>query len=259
MAQAPRPAPRSLQVLGTRQVTRNMLRVTLGGPALDDFPAEQDGGYVKLMLPPLPGTEKPTVRTYTIRNQREGAAGTELDVDFALHGVSEGEAGPATDWAMAAKAGDTIQVGGPGPAKPLPPGADHYLIAGDMTALPAISVNLERLARDARGVAVIEIQHEDDRQAIDAPTGVELHWLVNPHPGATDRLLAGHLRSLEWPQGRVYAWAACEFTSMRALRAYLREERGLGRDQLYISSYWKSGLSEDSHKVIKREDAEASA
>ena len=180
----------------------------------------------------------------------------ELDIDFALHGTGGRDAGPATEWAMAAEAGEVVMVAGPGPAKPLPPGASRYLVAGDMAALPAIGVNLERLDRQARGSVVIEIQHEEDRQPIDHPPGIELHWLVNPEPGQRSDLLPAHLRSLGWEEG-TYAWAACEFSAMRALRSYLLEERGLGRDALYISSYWKSGLTEDSHKVVKREDAEA--
>ena len=251
MTDRSRPAPRKFEVTGTRPVSRNMLRVTLAGEGLATFPAGQAGGDVKLMLAPAPGSEKPTVRTYTIRNQRADG----IDVDFALH-TSAGEAGPATEWALAARPGDEIAAGGPGSAKPLPAGADWYLIAGDMTALPAIGVNLEQLARDAKGVAVIEIQHEDDRQAIDAPPGIELHWLVNPQPGER-QVLADRVRSLGWRDGTVYAWVACEFSSMRELRTYLREERGLGRHELYISSYWKHGLAEDSHKVVKREDAVA--
>jgi hypothetical protein len=27
------------------------------------------------------------------------------------------------------------------------------------------------------------------------------------------------------------------------------------RDQLYVSSYWKMGQSEDKHKIIKKQDA----
>jgi len=253
MAPPGRPAPRKFETISARPVTRNMVRVTLGGEGVATFPAGQEGGYVKLMLAPLPGTERPVVRTYTIRHQRPDA----IDVDFALHGVGSGNAGPATEWALSVEGGEAIMVGGPGPAKPLPEGADWYAVAGDMTALPAIGVNLENLPRDARGVAVIEIQHEDDRQAIDAPPGVEIHWLVNPEPGSNPALLADRLRSFGWPAGRVYGWAACEFSAMRALRAYLREERGLGPADLYISSYWKAGLSEDAHKVVKREDAEA--
>ena len=42
---------------------------------------------------------------------------------------------------------------------------------------------------------------------------------------------------------------------MKLLREYLRAERGLGTDRLYISSYWKQGLVEDDHRDIKRSDA----
>ena len=43
---------------------------------------------------------------------------------------------------------------------------------------------------------------------------------------------------------------------MRRLRTYLRQDRGLGPDQLYISSYWKQGTREESASDVKRADAE---
>jgi NADPH-dependent ferric siderophore reductase len=232
-----------------------MRRVTLAGPGLETFPAGQAGGYVKFNLGGGEEGGKPVIRTYTVRHQRPDG----LDIDFALHGVGSGTSGPATDWAQSVKRGDIIAVGGPGPAKPLPPGMDLYMLAGDMTALPAISVNLEQLDRRARGFAVIEIQSEEDRQEVDHPPGVEMIWLVNPHPGEASDLLVDRVRSLPWAEGEVYAWAACEFGSMRALRTYLREERSLGPDRLYISSYWKLGNTEEMHKKVKSEDAMASA
>lgn len=256
MAPPNRPAPRQLTVLSKKFVSPNMLRVTLGGEGLEGFPAGQQGGYIKLNLPNPDKPGKMLVRTYTIRAQREG----ELDVDFALHAdTATGHAGPATDWAMNAQAGDSVLVGGPGPAKPLPDAADFYLVAGDMTALPAISVNLAALPATARGFVALEAMSEEDRVALSAPEGVEVRWLINPQPGSQPELLAGALREAGWPQGDVYAWAASEFSAMKALRSYLKDERGLGPDQLYISSYWKSGLNEDAHKLAKREDAEAQA
>jgi len=245
-----RPEPKTFQVLAARLLTPNMRRVTIGGDALASFPAGQAGGYVKLMLP---AGGRAAVRTYTISAQRDDG----LDIDFALHGAG-GEGGPAVAWSRTARPGDTVTVGGPGPAKPLPPGADHYLVFGDMTALPAIAVNLAALPADARGHALIEIQSEADRQDIDHPDGLELHWLVNPQPGHDPHLFEGVARSLGWPEGRVYAWSASEFETMRRMRRYLREERGLGPSDLYISSYWKHGLVEDEHRTVKRADAEAS-
>lgn len=228
-----------------------MLRVTMGGKGLAGFPAEQAGGYVKLRLAPEAGSTKPAVRTYTIRAQRDDA----IDVDFVLHEDAGGEAGPATDWAMKARKGDRIEVSGPGPAKPLPADAGFYLVAGDMAALPAIAVNLANLPGSARGFAAIEIQDEADRQDLERPSGFEIEWLVNPHPGAKPDLLAERLRAQNWLSGEVYAWAASEFSSMRALRQYLRDERDLGPDRLYISSYWQAGSTEDLHRLAKRQDS----
>lgn len=232
-----------------------MLRVTLTGPELAGFPSGQKGGYVKLMLPPAKEGQKPTVRTYTIRDQRP----EELDIDFAMHADESGAAGPATRWALTAQPGDRIDVGGPGAAKPLLSGFDHYLVAGDMTALPAISANLETFFADAGGFVVLEVQDEADRQDLAVPRGFEVRWLVNPQPGARPDLLEQALREFGWPGERTYAWAACEFSGMARLRTYLRRERGLGSSEFYLSSYWKSGLVEEAHKIAKRADAEANA
>ena len=251
MAPPHRPPPRTATVLARRQITPNMLRLTLGGPGMADFPEGSAGGYIKLRLYP-DGPEGPvSVRTYTIRHQQEGS----IDVDFALHTDERGEHGPATSWAMQAGIGDSIQIGGPGPAKPLPEGHDFYLVAGDMTALPAIAVNLERLPAKAIGYGIIEVQCEEDRQDIAVPPGFDLDFVVNPVPGTGAALMLAQLRAAAPREGEMYAWVASEFETMRALRSFLRDELGLGREQLYISSYWKAGLAEDDHKRIKSEDA----
>lgn len=240
-----------LTVLDSQRISPSMHQVTIGGPDLDHFPSGQAGGYFKLILEPGSEGKKALMRTYTIRRQRE----RELDVLFALHGGNA--AGPATSWALDAKHGDPMTIRGPGAPKPLPPRFDFYLIAGDMAALPAISANLEQMDRRAKGVAVLEIQHEDDAVAIDAPEGIELRYLINPLPGTRPTLLSDALRQVERPAGTLAAWAACEFSGMRQLRGFLRDELGLTPHELYISSYWKHGLSETEHKLVKREDADA--
>jgi len=248
-----RPEPRTLALLSRTQVTPHMVRLRLGGPGLAGFPQGSEGGYVKLRLSEGGDGAKPVVRTYTIRHQDEDA----LDIDFVVHGLDHDTPGPAVSWALNAAIGDTIKVGGPGPAKPLPEAMDRYLVAGDMTALPAISVNLESLPADARGAAVIEIQHEDDRQDIAVRQGFAIHWLVNPHSGNDPELLLRTMRDLGWQDGETYAWVAAEFSTMRALRDYFRIERGLGPDRLYVSSYWKQGEDEDNHRVTKRAELDA--
>lgn len=246
-----RPEPRILTVIDSFRVTPNMHRITLGGAGLAGFPHGQSGGYVKLMLPG-PQDGKATVRTYTIRHQSEST----IDVDFALHGVG-GESGPATRWATNVQAGDTVKVSGPGAAKPLPDGPGPFLLAGDMTALPAMSVNIEALPEDATGHAIILIREAADKQDIAAPAGVTIQWLVDADLGANPALLVDAVREVPSVDALSYAWAACEFEAMKLLRQYLRVEHGFGTERLYISSYWKRGLIEDDHKQVKRVDAEA--
>lgn len=247
-----RPEPRIFDVLSTSVVTPNMLRVSIGGAALDDFPDSQDGGYLKLRIPGPAPTDKPSVRTYTIRRQTADA----LDIDFVLHGEA-GAGGPAVSWAQSVQPGDRIVAGGPGPAKLLPPDADWYLVAGDMTALPAIAVALGALPDHAVGHALIEIQTEADRQEFRHPAGIEIEWLVNPdqNPDVFEQAL----RAVPWRDGEVYGWCATEFDEMRRARSYLRGERGLSPAQLYISSYWKQGLVEDQHREVKQADAVATS
>jgi NADPH-dependent ferric siderophore reductase len=243
-----RPDPYLFTVLDKRRVTPRMLRVTLGGEGMQRFPADQASAYVKLLLP-VPGRERPLLRTYTVRAQREDA----IDIDFALHG--EGGGGPASSWALTCNAGDTIEIAGPGPKKLADDSTDWILMVGDMTALPAISVNLEQLPADARGHVIIEVPDQADVQPLAAPDGFRLEWVTHPHPGKATPLLDA-VEALDWPAGSLSVWAACEFTSMRALRQHFRDIRGVTREQMYISSYWKQGSDETSHKIIKRADAE---
>lgn len=251
-----KPAPRTLNVVRTRDITPHMRRVTLGGIGLSDFPADQESAYIKLIFPQesnsaqdsLIDASKPLMRTYTISAQRDD----EIDVDFAIHEAK----GPATTWAQNAKVGDQILVGGPGPKKLINSDADWFLLVGDMTALPAITVNLAQLPDDARGYAVLEISTEADRQTLKKPKNVEVHWVVNAAPNADSSPLLERVQQLDWLTGQPAVWAACEFHSMRALRQYFKSERLVPKSHLYISSYWKVDSSEDQHKIVKRVDAQ---
>lgn len=234
-----------LQVLRSEPITPHMRRITLGGKALESFPADQESAYLKLIFP-RQGRD-PLMRTYTIRAQRPG----EMDIDFALHD----HGGPASTWAEKARPGDRINVAGPGAKKRINPQADWFFLAGDMTALPAISVNLKELPENAKGYAVIEVISEEDIQSLPHPQGIELHWQVNPTPDPSGQSLLNRVKALPWLSGEAAVWAACEFSSMRALRQYFKQERKVAKTHLYISSYWKIGATEDGHKLAKRQDS----
>ncbi|MEQ8955864.1 MAG: siderophore-interacting protein [Gammaproteobacteria bacterium] len=265
MPAKPKLIPRNLEIVGTHEVTPNMKRITLGGEELEGFPAGMEGSYIKLWFPwpgesevGMPDESKPRgpgngpmMRTYTIRNHRPEKQ--ELDIDFVVHG----DEGPASGWAMNAKPGDRITISGPGVGQMVDTSADWFFMVGDMTALPALAANLKMLPDNARGYFVMEVIGESDIQDLAKPDGIEMHWVVNPHPGEDNRTLPDKVREMELLDGRPSVWTACEFSSMRALRHYFRQECNIDRFAVYASSYWKIGVSEDEHKLIKRRDKEA--
>ncbi|MET1063673.1 MAG: siderophore-interacting protein [Arthrobacter sp.] len=108
------------------------------------------------------------IRSNTIRALRQGTALPEIDVDIVLHDCPGSHDGPGSTWARGARPGQPVWFVGPDAAAvtaatPLPeaginwkPGdAQHVLLAGDETAVPAISSILEALPEHFTGDAFL--------------------------------------------------------------------------------------------------------
>ncbi|WP_018255639.1 siderophore-interacting protein [Salinispora mooreana] len=281
----------TVEVRAVRRLSPSFVRVTFTGPDLDRF---ADNGYdqrVKLAFPlpgergaglpegpdwyarwrALPEGQRNPIRTYTVRAARPELS--EVDVDLVLHG----DGGPATRWARRVQPGDQIVIVGPdagydgehGGLEFRPPVAAKLLLAGDETAVPAISSILERLPVTARGRVLLEVPEADDVQPLAAPPGVTVRWLARGgHPHGT-RLVpavsaaAGELMSgpsvgvpvtelnldteLLWEVPisvlpvPLYAWLAGEAGVIRTLRRHLITERGVNRQAVAFMGYWRLG------------------
>ncbi|MEU7972378.1 siderophore-interacting protein [Micromonospora sp. NPDC049089] len=286
----------AVAVRAVRRLSPSFTRVTFTGANLDRF---ADNGYdqrIKLALP-LPGQDRATlpegadwyatwralpehlrnpIRTYTVRAVRPHLA--EVDVDLVLHGDS----GPATRWARRASVGDEIALVGPDAGYDGNHGGVEFrqsaggtvLLAGDETAVPAISSICERLPLDARGTVVLEVPDAADVLPLLAPPGVEVRWLARGADGYGSRLVpavvaaAGELLApgastaaqpvpdvdvdteilWEVPEqvapAPLYAWLAGEAGVIRNLRRHLVAERGLDRRAVAFMGYWRLGHSD---------------
>ncbi len=225
------------------RVTPRLARVTVGGGELADFVSAGTDQNVMLYFYPddaeLPepltlesaramwSRVRPLTRTYTIRRHDPDA--NEIDFDFVLHDA----AGPASDWAKAARPGDRLIFVGPSPAYRPDPTADWHLLAGDETALPAIAAILDVLPADA--VVRVFAEVEDAAEELALPTPVT--WV---HRSAGDAL-AGAVAAADLPPGRMDAWLAGERSSMVELRAHLLDERGFDRRAVRPTTYWRRG------------------
>ncbi len=239
---------RDVVVTAIRDISPHMRRISLGGDSLKSFPEGQESAYIKFVFPPKDEGGRQRLRSYTVRHF--DAKELRLDVDFALHSVG----GPATAWAQSCAVGDAITIVGPGPTKLVDPTADWFFLVGDMTALPAIAANLEKLPADATGIAGVEISHDSDKLSLEKPAGVDLRWVVSSEDGQ-GRELIDAVRAQPWREGTVGVWSACEFGKMKLLRAHFHDERAAPPETTYISSYWKLRATDEEHKKAKSEDA----
>lgn len=254
---AGRPGSRVLVVKDAWHLTPNMIRVVFAGPSLDGFPQGREGGNCKLMIPELDEAldtftarlqsgPPPVRRTYTVR--KYDAMVQELTIDFVAHG----DEGPASRWARHAKPGDFLGFAGPSAPKVTSFNADWYLVAADLSAIPVAAAALEAMPRDAKGVAIFEVTSPEDRQNINIPDGIDVHWLIQPDPHVPSAAQETLIRSLDWPTGRVQSCIAGEAGVINSLRGFLMNEKKLPKEDVYVSGYWKIGLIEDDHQRAKR-------
>jgi NADPH-dependent ferric siderophore reductase len=180
------------------------------------------------------GSHGVALRSYTARRQ-DPVAG-EIEIDFVLHGD-----GPAAAWAAAARPGALLAVAGAASLAERP--AHWLLLAGDETALPAISRLLAGADPGTTGVAFLEVAGPEEEQPLAAPPGIALHWLHrNGTPPGEGTLLVDAVAALDPPAtDDVFAWVGAESAAVRAIRADLRGRWGLGRAQHHVIGYWRRG------------------
>jgi NADPH-dependent ferric siderophore reductase len=241
---------RELEVVDVRRVSPHLAAVTVRGDALADFASLSFDDHVKLFFDGGDGAE-PVRRDYTPRRfDREART---LTLEFALHGDDAGndagddgkdgaDEGAASRWARNAAAGQRLTVGGPRGSMILPMDVDWHLLAGDLTALPAIARRLEELPDGARATVLVRAEPADWR---DLPTRAraDVRW-VDADDALIDAVVA-------WtrPDGVGFAWGGGEAALMARLRRALAD-KGLPRQLTRVSAYWKRGVA-DHHERLE--------
>ncbi|MGY5764690.1 siderophore-interacting protein [Brachybacterium sp. DNPG3] len=257
-----------LEVISKSRVSPSLLRLRLGGEGFVHLNRnQQTDAYVKLLIAdPATGLHPPydldalresapeslpVRRTYTVRRWDDAASAIEIDV--VLHGETDGAgAGVASRWADEAQPGDLVALMGAGGGySPLAETARHLLI-GDHSALPAIAASLEHLAvadPQARGIALVHLDHAEDALELERPAGVELRYVI----GEREQLLE-EVRALDLAEtDGLGVFCHAERGLTKQLRRLLVGERAIPRDAISVSAYWALGRVEDQFQAEKRE------
>lgn len=224
---------RQLSVSRVERLGSNMVRVALKGDELQGFNSLGFDDHVKVFFSSN-GAPEPVMRDLTPRCY--DAVSGELWIDFFLH-----EAGPAASWAKEASAGQSLIVGGPrGSSIISTEGIDSHLLIGDETALPAIGRRLEELPSGSRALVVIETADGAAGYPLQSRAQTHFEWIARSDRSASPaQSLIAKLRTLSFPAGRCFAWAALESQAARALRRYLVEERHFDKHWVKAAGYWQ--------------------
>jgi NADPH-dependent ferric siderophore reductase len=196
--------------------------------------------------------------------RRADPAAREIAIDVVVHG----EHGAAGQWAATAEPGQPVYLMGPSGAYAPDPAADWHLLAGDESALPAISVALEALPANAIGHVFIETAEPGDEIPLTAPDGVQVDWiyrggradLVGEDRAGDHAPLIEAVKSAPWLPGQVQVFIHGEAQAvMHNLRPYIRKDREVAAKWASISGYWRRGRTEETFRQWKKELAAAEA
>ncbi|WP_233237958.1 siderophore-interacting protein [Bordetella sp. LUAb4] len=242
---------RRVVVQSTERLTPHMQRIVFSGQDLADFASLSPDDHVKLFFPGNGRRDgghhdgAPVERRdYTPR--RYDAKAQSLTIDFALH-----DAGPATHWALQAKAGDTLDFGGPRGSMVVEWTYDWWLLIGDETALPAIGRRVEEAPAGTRIITIGIVPGPEDEQRFDTRAQHTALWVHRSPDHADDAgPVLQALKSLALPQGEGYVWAAAEAGVAKVIRTYLREEIDHPRAATKVVGYWKKGHA-DAHEKFE--------
>ncbi len=230
------PQRRSLTVTAVERLTPKMQRIGFASPDLHDFASDAPDDHIKLFFDD--GVSGRCMRDYTPR-RFDPALGT-LTIDFALH-----QAGPATAWALDARIGDQLDIGGPRGSTIIPDDFDWYLLIGDETALPAIGRRIEELRPGVPVISIVAVDGDGERQEFATRADWMPRWVFRANASDDAALLRRSLARITLPRGDGFVWIAAEANVARDLKDEIIDRLGHPPAWLKSSGYWTRGAAQE--------------
>ncbi|MBY5400902.1 siderophore-interacting protein [Rhizobium leguminosarum] len=229
---------RTLAVESVVDITPGMRSITLTGDDLADFISLAPDDHIKIFVPAADGGEER--RDYTPR--RYDNTERKLTIDFALH-----QAGPVTQWAIDARAGDWLDIGGPRGSAVVSATVKRWLLIGDETALPAVGRRIEESGAGTVITTIAAVTGPLEEQTFETSAELHVRWAHRPLSQATEAAALLKLLSTIDIQPETFVWVEAEASVTRDIRAYLLE-RGCPLGWIKASGYWVFGKADTTEK-----------
>ncbi|MFJ2974603.1 siderophore-interacting protein [Kluyvera sp. NPDC087067] len=235
---------RELTVKRVERIGAAFQRVVLGGEALEGFSSRGFDDHTKLffpqagttLTPPTVSDEgivwadgvRPQARDYTPLYNAERH---ELAYDFFIH-----EGGVASRWAMEAKVGDTLLIGGPRGSLVVPEDYAWQLYVCDETGMPALRRRLEALSQlpqFPQVTALVMVRDIADKAYLNGFAGGNIEWFSQNDHAA----VAARLAQLTVPESDYFIWLTGEGKVVKNLADGFVTE-ALDPQLVRSSAYW---------------------
>ena len=226
--------PRRVAVRSVDALTPTYLRIALEGD-FADFESRGADDHLRLFFVPddVDAAELAELRPFPSREYTPVSwSADELTLDVVVHGE-----GPGSNWAASATPGNGAMVGGPRGSQVLDGRPDHWLLAGDRTALPAIRRFAAQAASGVPVDVVVIAEDPADEQAISSPGDLRVTWVRD-----LDALIAA-LGAAQHRDGDGFAFVAAEQSVVKPARAAL-VAAGFDLERSIVKGYWKRGEAE---------------
>lgn len=220
-------------VLETVRIAPHFVRVRMTSPTLFEDVDAEPAAWLRFWFPDPDGSKTEFQRAYTI-SEADPAAGR-----FAVNVVLHDPAGPASRWARTVQPGATIAVMAlMGSSRFDVPDEQPagYLLIGDSASIPGMNGIIGVVPDDVPIEMYLEQHHDDDTLIpIAVHPRLRVHWVAR----RDEKSLAAALESRDWSNW--YAWATPEATTLKHVRARLRDEFGFPKSEVHAQAYWSAG------------------
>ncbi|MCX9001911.1 siderophore-interacting protein [Citrobacter portucalensis] len=235
---------RELTVLRVERISAGFQRIVLGGDALDGFSSHGFDDHTKVFFPE-PGSNfvppvvtdegivwadgvRPLSRDFTPLYDETRH---ELALDFYIH-----DGGVASTWAMNAREGDKLTIGGPRGSLVVPEDYAYQVYVCDESGMPALRRRLESLSRLAvrpHVTALVSVQDAAYQDYFAHLDGFTLQWFI----GHDEQAVNEHLSRLSVPADDYFIWITGEGKVVKNLSARFETE-AFDQQRVRAAAYW---------------------
>lgn len=250
---------REISVKSSEKISAGFQRVIFAGPALDGFVSKGFDDHIKMFFPDDNGTPfsppqvtrdgivwqdgyRPPSRDYTPLFDE---ASNQLAIDFYIH-----QGGLASAWAVAARPGDSLVIGGPRGSMVIPEDYASQLYICDESGMPALRRRLESLKKINKInniTALITITDHAYKDYLSHLSDFNLEWFIQDDNRRDENIIRNRLRTLTLPKQDYFIWITGEGDDVLMINQYIEQQHAPDPELLRTVAYWHRKEKKKNH------------